>query len=202
MWRWPAALATTLSVGPGQSASRRRNTRLWRRRRPATASGEARQNQATSHLTTAEQHPGQHHSPPHTHTHSTNSIALRQCVPGIEYESLAPTSTSNRECTRISPPCDRTFEAAAPTATSDRVCVPCESGTSLVGGVCVPCSVGTYTPKGSVGNCSNFECSVCVWDGGGGVMCRMQNQPPPPYPPSPDTSRPVRRRRAEPVLQD
>ena len=43
-------------------------------------------------------------------------------VPEIEYESLAPTTSSNRECSNITQCVDGEYTTVAPTTTSDRVC--------------------------------------------------------------------------------
>ncbi|EGD83243.1 hypothetical protein PTSG_03874 [Salpingoeca rosetta] len=57
----------------------------------------------------------------------------RTCTMDDEYESAAPTATSDRECTPVTT-CDEQaeFELTAPTATSDRICsalLPCDNGT-------------------------------------------------------------------------
>jgi len=80
------------------------------------------------------------------------------------YESAAPTATSDRVCSIITPPCSSSefeFESAAPTATSDRVCIiftcTCSDGTAAIGDacpihdspLCVSCDVG-YTLRGDI----------------------------------------------------
>eukprot|EP00048_Salpingoeca_helianthica_P007902 m.115947 g.115947 ORF g.115947 m.115947 type:complete len:492 (-) comp14456_c1_seq4:3616-5091(-) len=54
-------------------------------------------------------------------------LPLHNCTPGLQYESVPPTRTSNRQCSDISLMCrgdrgEEMFEAQAPTPTSDREC--------------------------------------------------------------------------------
>ncbi|EGD79525.1 hypothetical protein PTSG_10095 [Salpingoeca rosetta] len=59
---------------------------------------------------------------------NTYLSAVRECTAGQEYETQAPTATSNRACAPLTT-CDfeTQFESQVPTATSNRVCTPLSS---------------------------------------------------------------------------
>ncbi|EGD75577.1 hypothetical protein PTSG_06646 [Salpingoeca rosetta] len=74
-----------------------------------------------------------------------------------EYETAAPTPTSNRVCRMLTPCKAGEYELKAPTTTTDRKCTQCAAGTTDLDpnsiNACTTCDAGTYTPPGHVGPC-------------------------------------------------
>lgn len=52
---------------------------------------------------------------------------ITECVVNVQFQEAPPTSTSDRTCIDVSPPCfhGQQYEVGAPTGTSDRQCVEC-----------------------------------------------------------------------------
>lgn len=83
-------------------------------------------------------------------THYTHSVAtaaqvcteVRECAAETQYESAAPTPTSDRGCTAVTAECIvGQYESAAATPTSDRGCKAC----TTFGAECTECSVSGCT---------------------------------------------------------
>jgi len=93
--------------------------------------------------------------------------ALKVCT-GLEYESVAPTNSSNRECKAITNCIAGQEIAKDKTATSDRVCIDCMKGSIDDDGSgftnCKACNAGTYVPEGQTGDCTNYNCTAGTTD--------------------------------------
>ncbi len=107
----------------------------------------------------------------YTHSVTTAAQACTEftvCAAETHYESVAPTSTSDRGCEEVASNCIAgQYESVAPTATSDRECEECKSFNDACAecsavSVCTKCSGKTHLappgPYGEVGCDDNPTC--------------------------------------------
>lgn len=86
---------------------------------------------------------GQYAAVPCTPTSPPQCAPLTTCQPGVAFEAVPPTPSTDRMCTVADPSCalGATYEVRKPTPTSDRVCLPCTNCHPAVEYATVPCTL-------------------------------------------------------------
>lgn len=93
---------------------------------------------------------------------SSNCQAIKECVPGTNYEIKKPTATANRECKNVKQCGSKEFEIVAPGYHSDRVC---QKATACDAGVEWLVTAATDTADA---NCAPIKhCSHLEWEKSG-----------------------------------